>query len=175
MSAIGLFAKVVWDFLSDLPWQLYAALAAMLLLLAIHHQGVVTGREEVQRKFDTHLSDDRGAEALAKQRARLREEQDRAAFAVIGDTYTQETSHAVAKGSAVAAAVRGGELRLRPQWRCPAGDRAEAARPAAVADAQAELRAADSGALVRIGAEADAQVTGLQALLVAERAKPIAR
>lgn len=173
--SFGLFFKACWAFLRALPWQVYAAAGALLLLLAIHHHGVASGRAEVQGRFDAHLSADRGAEAVAKQRAQLREEQDRAAFAVIGATYQEGLINADAKGNAVAAGVRSGAIRLRPQWTCPAGDRAEAAGPASGPDERAELRAADSGRLVRIGAQADAQVKGLQELLKAERARPIER
>lgn len=174
MIWVELFLKSCWAFLRAVPWQVYAALLVLVLLLGIHHAGVVSGRHEVQAKFDTHLSADRAAEAVAKQRARLKEQQDRDAFAVIGATFDQEKTNATAKGNAVAAGVRSGAIRLRPQWTCPAGDRAEVAGPATVADADAALRAASVGRIIAIGAEADAQVTGLQELLKAERARPVA-
>jgi hypothetical protein len=175
MGALAIAAKAAWAFLRGLPWQLYAAIGVVLMLLAIHHAGVVSGRHEVQAKFDAHLSADRGAEAVAKQRKALREEQDRAAFAVIGSTFEEDKTHAREKGNAVAAGVRSGALRLRPQWTCPARDLPGPAAGAQAADANAELRAASAGRIIAIGAEADAQVKGLQAALEVERAKPIAR
>jgi len=165
--------SVAWLFLKRIPWQLWAVLAVVLMLWGLYAAGVHAGRAEVQVKFDKHLSADRGAEAIAKQRAKLKEEQDRAAFAVIGATFDQEKTHAAEKGNAVAAGIRTGAVRLRPQWTCPASDRAEVAGAAQVVDENADLRAASAGRIIAIGAEADAQVTGLQEPLRAERERPI--
>ncbi len=76
------------------------------------------------------------------------------------------------KSTAVAAGVRDGSLKLRKQWDCaPSGMpdyRASAAGPDT--DDAAELRATDSGDLVRVGSDADTTVARLQAELIATRA-----
>jgi hypothetical protein len=165
---------VVWPWLKSIPLWVWLLLAAALGVYAFGQWMQASGRAEVQAKFDAHLSADRGAEAVAKQRARAEEERQRLAFTSIGAQHQEDLKDAIAKERAVADGLRRGALRLRKQWTCPAGDLPEAAGSAEGADALADLRAADSGRLVRIGAEADAQVKGLQAVLDAERAKPIA-
>lgn len=90
-------------------------------------------------------------------------EQDNAyQLAQVGQQYERDKNDAVAKERAVTAAVRAGAERLRKHWTCPE------AQPGAAPgepDAAADLRAADSGRLVRIGSEADAQIRGLQAVI----------
>ena len=74
----------------------------------------------------------------------------------------------------VIAGLRAGTLRLREQWRgCTAaagvpGTAASTAGP----DAAAEQRSEGARDLVRIAAEADAQIRALQAVIRADRAKP---
>lgn len=172
---LPLWLKAIGAFLRGLPWQVYAGLAVLALLWGIHAHGVHAGRAEVQAKLDAHLSADRGAEAVAKQRARLEEQRQRLAFAAIGAQHQEDLKDAIAKERTVADGLRRGALRLRPHWTCPAGDLPGAAGRAGPADAGADLRAAAAGRIVRIGAEADATVKALQAVLAAERAKPIAR
>lgn len=160
-------------FLRAIPWQVWAAALLALALWGLYTAGVHNGRAEVQAKFTAHLSADRGAEAVARQRARLKEEHDRAAFAQVASNYLEAKDEARRKGDALAAAVRAGRVRLRKEWSCPSGDLSGAAAGAQAADGNADLRAASAGRIVRIGAEADAQVKGLQELLKAERERPI--
>jgi hypothetical protein len=71
--------------------------------------------------------------------------------------------------------LRRGNLRLRAQWRCeavPAGSAVHVSAPSGAAgqpDAEAELRIQDSGDLVRIGHQCDAEVRGLQEALRAQQ------
>lgn len=73
----------------------------------------------------------------------------------------------------VIADLRSDNLRLRHEWQgCAArgADRVPgAAAGAGAADDDAELRAAGAGDIVRVGASCDAQVRGLQAILIEER------
>lgn len=161
--------------LGRVPAWVWLLLASAVALLAFGEYREHQGRAAVQAKFDAHLSADRGAEAVAKQRARLEEIRLGLIFDAIGATHDQEMRDAIAKERATAADVLSGALRLRQHWACKARDLPGAAGSAEVADEGAELRAAAAGRIVRIGAEADAQVKGLQELLKAERARPIAR
>lgn len=91
-----------------------------------------------------------------------------AAIAAVATVYEQDKTDAKAKHDAVVADLRAGAVRLRDHWTCPV------AVPSAAAgtgqrDAAADLRAADSGDLVRLGAEADAQIRAAQAVIVADR------
>lgn len=76
------------------------------------------------------------------------------------------------KATAVADSVRSGSLKLRKQWDC-ASDRVPDYHAAAAGpdtDDAAELRATDSGNLVRVGSDADSLAVRLQSELIATRA-----
>lgn len=158
--------------LKRIPWQVWAVLLLTGAVWAYGEWKEAEGRAEVQRKFDAHLSADRGAEAVAKQRARIKEAQDRELFAEAGKNFLEAKDEARRLAGELAAAVLAGDVRLQKHWRCEAGDRAEVAGPAEVADGDAALRAASAGRIIGIGREADAQVKGLQELLRIEREKP---
>lgn len=85
--------------------------------------------------------------------------------------HAQELQHAKQDADAVIAGLRAGTLRLRRDW---AGCQATAGVSQATAgadqpDAAAERRAESAAAIVRIGAEADAQIRALQAVVKADR------
>lgn len=96
-------------------------------------------------------------------------------IAAIDAQHAQELHDAQAKSDAVVAGLRDGALRLRRQW---AGcESAAASVPSTAAgvgspDATAEQRTASAAAIVRIGAEADAQIRALQAVIRADRSQP---
>jgi hypothetical protein len=69
--------------------------------------------------------------------------------------------------AAVIAKLRAGTLRLRHQWTCPSVS-ATATAPSKP-DADAALREQDASDLVRLAADADAQIRALQAVLMGER------
>lgn len=155
-------------------WRATAFLiAALWFAWQAHANGALADR--IKADFDKHMSADREAERAAIQAAKDKESADREHFAQVEAQYEKDKNDAVAKERAVADGLRRGALRLRKEWRCPADDRAEAAAVAGQPDEGAGLRAALAGAVVRVGADADAHVRGLQELLKAERAKPIAR
>lgn len=95
-----------------------------------------------------------------------RKSEKRAADAMerISGAYEQGKRDAEAKSVAVVADLRAGNLKLRDHWRGCQRD-AEAATSAAVADAEARVREEAAGRIVRVGAEADAQVRGLQSVV----------
>lgn len=161
--------------LKRVPPAVWVALALIAALLMFGHVQREVGRQEVQAKFDAYRGKLIAATAIAVQAARAKEAQDRARFAEIGSNFLEAKDEARGKELAVAAAVRSERLRLRKQWVCPAAGVPGVAGSAGAADAGTELRAAAAGRIVRIGAEADAQVNGLQALLRAERMRPIER
>lgn len=120
---------------------------------------------------------DRYALQVAEQRTahevamREKDNRQRKALRAIARIYEQEQSNAQAAHDKVVADLRDGLVRLRERWTCPAAaataDLSTAAGAAGSADASAELRAASAGRVVRAGAECDAQVRGLQAVVLA--------
>lgn len=111
------------------------------------------------------------AQAKAEAEARAKEQTSAAAMAAIDARHAQELKDAQAKSDAVIADLRDGTLRLRREW---AGCQATAgvsgaATGAGEPDGAAELRAASAARVVRVAAEADAQIRVLQAVIQADR------
>lgn len=92
-------------------------------------------------------------------------EQDLAvAQAGVSDAYEKGKKNAESKSAAVVADLRAGNLRLQQRWAVCA------ATPApSESDAAARDREESAGRIVRAAAECDAQVRGLQDLLLLER------
>jgi hypothetical protein len=110
------------------------------------------------------------AERRASERdARDAESRHRDALIVAAQQYEKDKIDAQAAADRTIADLRSGAVRLRQHWQgCVATSALSgAAATAAVADDGAELRRQDSGDLVRIGEECDAQVRGLQAVALA--------
>jgi len=106
----------------------------------------------------------------ASEAAREAEQKQAQGFAAIAAHYEQDKAHAQSQADRVIADLRAGTLRLRRTWQCaPAAGVPETAAGAGQPDGDATLRAESAAAIVRIGAECDAQVRGLQAAL---RARP---
>lgn len=149
---------------------LYLAIAAMLLLGsgAIGHRMATA---ELTAKFKDHLVSDARKAEEAEAKARLAEHQLATAQSAVAAAYEQGKQDAETEQQRVLDDLRSGALRLRRQW-----GSCETQRLSATAAAAAELDAArrdreDSAArIVRAAAQCDAQVSGLQDLLRAERA-----
>lgn len=92
------------------------------------------------------------------------------ALANIATQYEKEKTDAQAVADRTIADLRAGHLRLRKLWTCPApAASAETDTSAGEPDGQAELREQGAADLVRLAAEADAQIRGLQAVIEADR------
>lgn len=103
---------------------------------------------------------------------RALEQRHTEALAAIGEAYEKGKADAESKGADVVAGLRAGTVRLRQHWQgCEATSRAAAAASSArESDAVAQVRAEAAGRIVRVGAEADAQVRGLQDVIRQDRA-----
>jgi hypothetical protein len=140
------------------------ALAALSLYLVGYSNGKQSEKAEtakVQAKFDAYKSEIK--KAVTKQIAQnaAKEAQDRAVFAQIASQYAKDIENAKAKSDSVIAGLRNGNIKLRKQWQgCSA--RAESSADTAGIDENAELREQGAGDIIRLTAEADAQVKGLQ-------------
>jgi hypothetical protein len=170
MEALALL-KIVGAFLKRIPWQVWTAAALALCLWLLYAAGVHAGRAEVQARFDAYKGQVIGATAIARQRAEIKEAQDRTAFALIAKQYQEDVSHAKADARQLAADLHAGRQRLQQRWTCPAGVPGAAAGAAGIDEAAAD-RAESAGRIVGAADEADAQIRALQDILRAER-KPL--
>lgn len=104
-------------------------------------------------------------ETLDAERAKAAE------LADIAAKYEQEKTDAQAAADRTIADLRAGNVRLQNRWAgCPAVPQATPA--AGQPDGAADDRIESAGRVVRAAAECDAQVRGLQALVMADRARP---
>ena len=146
-----------------------AALAAVAVLVALL---IVNSnlRADLARR-SAELSELRAD--LATQRAdfeaatRQREREQSEAIAGINAIFEQELSNAQTHHDTVVADLRHDNLRLRNHWQgCVATAKLSYSATAAVSpDEAAELRSQGAADLVRLGAECDATVRGLQSIV----------
>lgn len=110
------------------------------------------------------------AERDAEQKARAAEQASAIAMAKAGEQYEKGKRDAEEAGKAVVADLRAGTLQLHKRWQgCLAARVSEIGSGAGEPDAGAEDRADSAGRIVRAAAECDAQVKGLQAVILADR------
>lgn len=121
------------------------------------------------------------ANAKAQAAARAHEQQDADAFAKADQVHQREMQDAQQKADTTIADLRTGNIKLRDYWdRCTSAASNVPATPASTGqrDATASIRTenqirtlqyASAGRLVQLGAQADAQIRELQAILAAER------
>lgn len=96
-----------------------------------------------------------------------RERADR--MTLVAEQYEQDKADAQATAERVIADLRDGNIRLQDKWRgCQAGI-PPSFPGTAVADAEADDRAESASRIVRAAAECDAQVRGLQAIVIGDR------
>lgn len=114
------------------------------------------GFKAAQAEYET-------AALVAQGVARMHERNQAIALAVAAERYEQEKRDgAQAAYDRALADVRSGRVRLRGPWACPVPD---PDATAAERDAAARLREEAAARIVRVGAEADAQVRACQALV----------
>lgn len=117
-----------------------------------------------------HLAADRKAESDHKDRVRQLEQDLAAAQAGVSEAYERGKKDAEVTAAAVTADLRAGNLRLQQRWAgCETQRLSDAAALASEPDAAAGDREESAGRIVRAAAQCDAQVRGLQELLILER------
>ena len=143
-----------------------------------HHDAAQAGAVALAKQAANTADEAAKRSTLALQfseKARATEARRAALVAKAAADYEKGKADGQAIADRTVADLRRGNLRLRAQWRCeaiPAGSAAGLPAPGGTAgqpDAGAELRNQDSGDLVRIGHQCDAQVRGLQAALKAQQ------
>lgn len=110
------------------------------------------------------------AETVAQQGAREAEHASAARANEIAESYERGKKDAQVTSDRIAADLRAGNLKLRNAWAgCETQLLSDATASASRIDAGADDRAASASTIVRAAAEADAQIRGLQALVIADR------
>lgn len=150
-----------------------ACIAALVIALAVL-VGLVTvnaGLRADLAKRSADLSDLRADIATQREsfeaKARQREREQSAAIAGLNAIFEQELSNAQTHHDTVVAGLRTDNLRLRNHWQgCVAtAELSYASTATARPDAAAELRGQGAADLVRVGAECDARIRGLQSIV----------
>lgn len=154
--------------------KIYAILAGLLVILALvvcvgmyGHTRYAAGEAKGNAKVAAIKAED--ATQLAKQRAEAdaKEKAQAAATADAERQMMQDNANADQKYKDTIASLRAGTVRLRHEWTCPSVP--QAATSTRKPDGDTALREQDASALVRLAAEADAQIRALQAVLMGER------
>ena len=149
--------------------------AALLVVAAIaggvgYWQGGKHAKTAADLAMAEHLAADRKAESDRRNEVRQLEQILAAAQADVSNAYEKGKKDAEATGAAVAADLRAGNLRLQQRWAgCETQRLSDAAAVAGELDAAARDREESAGRIVRAAAQCDAQVRGLQELLILER------
>nr|WP_313470844.1 endopeptidase [Stenotrophomonas geniculata] len=147
-----------------------ALLVALIALagFAVWQRGTVAQAERARDHAQTakavaEQERDNAIAVIAVERQRVKRAE------AVATQYEQEKEDAESKGAAVADGLRAGNLRLQQRWAgCEARVSDLAASPSQP-DANAAGREQGASDLVRIAAEYDAWVRGLQALILSDR------
>jgi len=149
--------------------------AALLVAAAVaggigYWQGGEHAATAAKLAMAEHLAADRKAESDHKDKVRQLEQALATAQADVSEAYEKGKKDAEATATAVTADLRAGNLRLQQRWTgCEAQRLSDAAALADELDAAARDREESAGRIVRAAAQCDAQVRGLQELLILER------
>lgn len=130
-----------------------------------HHVAALNAQVEIS-KINARVESDR---LKAEQEARAKEQLAADTLAHIQDQNEQDRADAQAQYEKDVADLRAGNLRLRKQWQCPSTSVPGTTSGSGEPDAAADQRAADAANLVRIAADADAQIKALQQIVITDR------
>jgi hypothetical protein len=153
-------------------------LVAILVALSagMFWRGYQSGVAAEKTRLDERLAADDRAAKLADLDARKREFEWTLAASAASQSYEQGKHDAETNAANVIADLRAGTVRLQNRWAgCEAHRRADAAGVARQRDAAATDREESASRIVRAADECDAQVRGLQEILISERAGQGAR
>ncbi len=143
--------------------------AAIIVLLA----ALAAQTTRLYRAQLTISGMERDAARAAQDAQRAAREAERAiadAYATAATEYEKGKHDAETAADAVVTGLRVGTVRLRNQWRgCEAARLSDAASAARELDAAEQSRRESAARIVRAADECDAQVRGLQAIVMADR------
>lgn len=153
--------------MSILTRALLVAVAA-LALLAIWQRGTVAQAERARdnaqvAKKVAEQERDNAIAVIAVERQRVKRAE------AVATQYEQEKADAESKGAAVADGLRSRAIRLQDRWAGCEARVSDLATSPGQSDGAADDRADSAGRIVRAAAHCDAQVRGLQALILSDR------
>ena len=136
-----------------------------------YHKGKADAERVAKSAMDKHLAEDRASERAAEQEANRYKDALATAQNAVSAAYEKGKKDAEATAKRTVADLRAGNLVLRDRWAsCQASaDLPRAAANSSEPDAGAADRAESAGRIVQAAAQCDAQVRGLQELLLLER------
>lgn len=136
-----------------------------------YRKGTIDAERAAQIAMDKHFAEDRASERVAEQEANRYKDALTIAQNAVSAAYEKGKKDAEATAKRTVADLRAGNLVLRDRWTsCQAN--ADLSHPAAnpgEPDAGTADRNESAGRIVQAAAECDAQVRGLQGLLLLER------
>lgn len=150
---------------------LLTLLAAALLALGYS----LWWAERADKRADVaEAAADQAIDALSRANEIIETERAAAAkMAQVADTYEKEKADALDRESRLRADLAAGTVKLRREWQgCETAKLSAASAAARELDGAAEVRERLAAEIVRLGADADAQVRGLQAIVTADRSAP---
>lgn len=166
----AIWAAKALGWLSRLPWQVWAGVAALVLAAGVWLHGRSSGADAVRAEWEAQeavYAQQRAASAIE---ARKVEERHRAEYRAIAQRFLEEQADAKIQTDRVIAGLRDGSVRVSKRLTCPSLPGA-AADSSGVAEAGPRgLQPEDAGIAVGIGAEADEVARQLNALIQAVEA-----
>lgn len=136
-----------------------------------YRKGTVDVERAAQIAMDKHLAEDRASERAAEQEANRYKDALATAQNAVSAAYEKGKKDAEATAKRTVADLRAGNLVLRDRW-ASCQERLDVPSPAADTsepDAGTSDRNESAGRIVQAAAQCDAQVRGLQELLLLER------
>ena len=136
-----------------------------------YRKGTIDAERAAQIAMDKHLAEDRASERAAEQEANRYKDALATAQNAVSAAYEKGKKDAETTAKRTVADLRAGNLVLRNRWTACQASADLPAAPAAPGepDAGTADRAESAGRIVQAAAQCDAQVRGLQELLLLER------
>ncbi len=136
------------------------------VVVALGYRGEALDARADLRAIEADLESTKAALATSEWRRETERVRAQRMYEIAADA-EEGKAHAEETGARVTADLRADNLRLREHWRSCESTRLPGIEPAAAEpDAAADDRAESAGRIVRAAAECDAQVRGLQAVVL---------
>lgn len=159
----------LWLFLKGIPAWVWLLILIVCLGAAFGQHRYGSGLAKGRAELAAHLEADKEATAKFNAETAKKDAAQAEALRQVGFQYERDKAHALDQKDAVIADLRSGALVLRKQWRCSASPVSDAPSGAGSSDADAGVREESAAELVSLAAQCDAQVRGLQAVVVTDR------
>lgn len=163
--AVKAGASGLFKMLSKVPWKVWAILGCLFLVWLYGHTRYKAGEAAGNARYEAYKAQMVKATEIARVAAKRAESAQAGAIHAAIEKFREDQANAKDTGKAVTAGLNNGTVRLREHWQgCPK-HLPTAAAGSERSDEGARLRAASAGRVVATGADADAQVTALQAII----------